>query len=421
MIETPPICVLGLGYVGLPLALAFAKAGYRVIGIDIDPIKVKMIQQGLSYIEDVDSSKLNFFVEQRVFQATSNFEPIKGAQAVIICVPTPLDENHHPDLSYIQNALEAVSKHVHPGLLIVLESTTYPGTTREIVAPFFKKKGYTLGEDFFICFSPERIDPGRRDWTVYNTPKVIGGMTEQCLEKGYNLYSKALKEVVRVSSTDSAEMVKILENSFRSVNIAFINEMMIICEKLGIDIWEIIHAASSKPFGFMKFMPGPGVGGHCIPVDPLYLKWKLESLSCPAQFISLAHEVNSSMPGHWITKVQTSLENCGKTLKSSLLLLLGLAYKKNVGDMRESPALEIFRRLLLLCERVEYHDPYVPSLIIDGRTYSSTADLNRSIHQADCVLLTTDHDIYLKEEGLFDAKLIINCRGPVSQTSPALK
>lgn len=392
--RTAAVSVVGLGYVGLPLAAAFAEAGFRVVGLDVDERKVDAINRGESYIEDVSSGTLRALPHP--IRATTNFWALRECDAVSICVPTPLRKTGDPDMSYIVRAADEVARHLHRDMLVVLESTTYPGTTTEIVLPRLTGCGAELavGEDFYLCFSPERVDPGRSDWTTRTTPKVIGGATPCCLEMGMALYGAALETLVPVSSTEAAEMVKLLENTFRAVNIAMANEVLLMCEKLGLDAWEVIEAAATKPFGFMKFTPGPGIGGHCIPIDPLYLSWKLKALKFTARFIELADEVNTSMPAYWARKVQDALNEAGKPLRGSRVLVLGVAYKRDVGDLRESPALDIIHLLRQGGAEVAYHDPYVPSFAHDGWTMASVPDLERALDEADCVLVVTDHSAY---------------------------
>jgi UDP-N-acetyl-D-glucosamine dehydrogenase len=386
--------VVGLGYVGLPLAVAFAEAGFHVVGIDVDADKVASLNRRESYIEDVPSQTLADLASH--LEATTDYGALARCDAVSICVPTPLRKTGDPDMSYIVSAADQVARYLHPGMLVVLESTTYPGTTSEVVLPRLADSGRELkvGADFYLCFSPERIDPGRKDWTTRTTPKVLGGMTPRCLERGSALYGAALDTVVPVSSTEAAEMVKLLENTFRAVNIAMVNEVLLMCDRLGLDAWEIIDAAATKPFGFMKFTPGPGIGGHCIPIDPLYLSWKLKSLKFTARFIELADEVNSAMPQYWVRKVQDALNERSKAIKGSQVLVLGVAYKPNVSDLRESPALDILHLLREMGATVSYHDPYVPSLEVDGLTMTSVDDLESALAATDCVLIVTNHSTY---------------------------
>jgi UDP-N-acetyl-D-glucosamine dehydrogenase len=402
--------VVGLGYVGLPLAVTFARAGFHVVGIDVDERKVAALARGESYIEDVPSAALAALAPR--LEATSDFAALARCDAVSICVPTPLRKTGDPDMSYIISAAGQVARHLHPGMLVVLESTTYPGTTSEVVLPRLEGDGRALqvGADFHLCFSPERIDPGRTDWTTRTTPKVIGGITLRCLELGCALYGVALDTIVPVSSTEAAEMVKLLENTFRAVNIAMVNEVLLMCDRLGLDAWEIIEAAATKPFGFMKFTPGPGIGGHCIPIDPLYLSWRLKSLKFTARFIELADEVNSAMPRYWVRKVQDALNERGRALKGSRVLVLGVAYKRDVSDLRESPALDILHLLREGGAEVSYHDPHVPSFEADGLAMASVPDLDRALSAADCVLVVTDHSAYDWQRVLERAGTVVDTR-----------
>ncbi|MDR3624881.1 MAG: nucleotide sugar dehydrogenase [Chlamydiales bacterium] len=412
MDKSARICVVGLGHVGLTLAVTFANAGFHVVGLDNDTNKVKAINDGISNSEDVTSSSLQNLEAKGYLSAASTFAKIKDCDVVIICVPTPLDDKKEPDLSYITSAAEQIATFAHNDMLIVLESTVYPGTTREIVVPIFSKKNLNIDRDIWICFSPERIDPGRHDWTSFNTPKIIGGITPKCLELGKTLYSAAFKTVICVSSVEAAEMTKILENSFRAVNIAFINEMMKHCDLLGLDIWELINAASTKPFGFMKFDPGPGVGGHCIPIDPLYLSWKIHQFNCDTEFISLAHKINSQMPSYWVSKAERKLKELGKSLAKSRILILGMAYKRDVSDYRESPPLEIARLLLEQGALVEYYDPFIPSVTVQETLLRSALDLDSSIKQANCIIIATAHTCFNTIDFQALSCPVINCRGP---------
>ncbi len=388
------IGIVGLGYVGLPLAVAFAEAGFRVVGIDVDGRKVEALNRQESYIEDISSATLAGLPDP--IRATTDFSVLATCDAVSVCVPTPLSKTGDPDVSYIINAADQIARYLHPGMLVVLESTTYPGTTTEVVLPRLSGNGSGLkvGEDFFLCFSPERVDPGRKDWTTRTTPKVMGGTTPACLEMGTALYGAALETIVPVSSTEAAEMAKLLENTFRAVNIGMVNEVLLMCERLGLDAWEVINAAGTKPFGFMKFMPGPGIGGHCIPIDPLYLSWKLKSLKFTARFIELADEVNSAMPRYWVQKVQDALNDVQKSIKGSRILVLGVAYKKDISDMRESPALDIIHLLQEKGAVVSYHDPHVPAFHHDGMAMTGESDLQAALDAADCVVVATDHSAY---------------------------
>ena len=402
--------IIGLGYVGLPLAVVFAKVGFQVIGIDIDEQKVESINQQQSYIEDVDSQTLREL--SPAIQATTDFSALQQCDAVSVCVPTPLRKTGDPDVSYIISAADKVAEFLHPGMLVVLESTTYPGTTTEVVLPRLTQNGMDLhlGEDFYLCFSPERVDPGREDWTTRTTPKVIGGATPACLELGQALYGAAMETIVPVSSTEAAEMVKLLENTFRAVNIGMVNEVLLMCEQLNLDVWEVIEAAATKPFGFMKFTPGPGIGGHCIPIDPLYLSWKLKSLKFKARFIELADEVNSDMPRYWVRKVQDALNEAAKPVKGSRILVLGVAYKKDIGDLRESPALDIIHLLQEKGAHVDYHDPHVPQFQHDGMAMASALDLDAALAEADCVVIVTDHSGYDWDAVRKQAQLVVDTR-----------
>lgn len=440
------IAVIGLGYVGLPLCVAFAEAGYRVTGIDLDRRKVDAINQGESYIGDIPSARLRALVgvtEAVAVQsgtsmtttevttavqappwptiatratgrldATTDYSILAQCDAVSICVPTPLNKTGDPDISYMINAGENIARYLHPGLVIVLESTTYPGTTKEVLLPALESNGQQLrvGEDFFLAFSPERIDPGRTDWTVETMPKVIGGVTPVCLEVASAYYGQAMHSLVPVSSPEAAELTKLFENTFRSVNIGLANELLLMCDKLGLDAWEVLDAAATKPFGFMKFTPGPGLGGHCIPVDPHYLSWKLRTVKYTARFIELASEVNTSMPAYWVQKVQNLLNEAAKPVKNSRILVLGVAYKRNVADLRESPALDIIHLLEEKGANVEYHDPFVSSFVYEGLEMNCVADLDVALRQADCVIIATDHSEYDWEMVAAHAVLLVDTR-----------
>ena len=370
--KTAQVAVLGLGYVGLPFATVFSEAGYTVTGIDPDAQKVEAVQNGESYIPDVPSEQVARLVAKGKLKATTDFSVLAEADAVSICVPTPLRKTGDPDLSYILSVTDDLARYMHPGMVVVLESTTYPGTTREILEPKLgEAQGLKAGKDFFLAFSPERVDPGREDWTTINTPKVVGGITETCGEVASTWYSGALETVVSVTSAEVAEMAKLLENTFRMINIGLVNEMAMMCDRLGIDVWEVIDAAGTKPFGFMKFTPGPGLGGHCIPIDPLYLSWKLRALNYTARFIELASEINLGMPRHVIGLIQDALNDRGKPIKDSQILVLGAAYKPDIDDLRESPALDVIGLLQNKGANVAYHDPYVPIIRADGHTMKS--------------------------------------------------
>jgi UDP-N-acetyl-D-glucosamine dehydrogenase len=409
--RTAKVAILGLGYVGLPLAVVFAEAGFDVVGIDPDQRKVDSIRNGVSHIQDVPTEQVARLVAAGRLHATTDFSVLSQAEAVSICVPTPLRKTGDPDLSFILSATEEMAKYMHPGMVVVLESTTYPGTTREVLLPKLgEEKGLVVGEEFFLAFSPERVDPGREDWTTINTPKVIGGITLDCSEVSAAWYSQALQKVVPVSSAEVAEMAKLLENTFRMINIGLVNEMALMCDRLGVDVWEVIDAAATKPFGFMKFTPGPGLGGHCIPIDPLYLSWKLRALNYTARFIELASEINTNMPRHVVGKVQDGLNEAGKPIKGSQVLVLGAAYKPDIDDLRESPALDVIGLLEHKGAAVEYHDPYIPTLRHEGHVMHSVTDLMEAVRRVDCVVIVTNHKLYDYPTILREAKLVVDTR-----------
>src|SRR5215212_8137271 len=389
--------ILGLGYVGLPLAVVFAQAGLRVTGFDPDARKVDSLNQGVSYIPDVKTKLIEKLVKSGHLTATTDFSVIQDLDAVSICVPTPLRQTGDPDMSFILSATEELAKYMHPGMVIVLESTTYPGTTREVLLPKLgAARGLTIGEDWFLAFSPERVDPGREDFTTVNTPKVLGGITQACSEVATAWYEGAIQTVHRVSSAEAAEMAKLLENTFRMINIGLVNELAIMCEHLGVDVWEVIDAAASKPFGFMKFTPGPGLGGHCIPIDPLYLSWKMKSFHYNARFIELASEINTNMPRYVVSRVMEALNDRSKALKGSKILVLGAAYKPDIDDVRESPALDVIGLLQKKGALVEYHDPYISHIHheTDGWQMDSVQDVMKAVKQADAVVIITNHKVY---------------------------
>jgi UDP-N-acetyl-D-glucosamine dehydrogenase len=424
--RTAVVSIIGLGYVGLPLAVAFAERGFPVVGIDVDERKTDALNRGASYVQDIPSARLAPLVGSRRnvgseslptpghFYATTDYAMLDHCDVAIICVPTPLNKTRDPDVRYLIQAGESVAAHVHPGMLVILESTTYPGTTEELLLPMLSERrdgeAWVVGQDFFLAFSPERIDPGRIDFTVENTPKVVGGITPACRDAAVALYAQIVGQVVPVSSTQTAEMVKLLENTFRAVNIALVNEAAIMCDKLGIDVWEVIEAAATKPYGFMKFTPGPGVGGHCIPLDPHYLSWKLRTLNYNARFVQLAGEINSEMPRYWVDKVQDALNQAGKPLKDSRVLVLGVAYKKDIDDVRESPALDVLELLRSKGAEVSYHDPHVTTILHNGQGFSSEPDLDRALRDADCVMIVTDHSAYDWPAIAAQAKLIVDTR-----------
>ncbi len=404
---------------GLPLAVAFAKSGFPVIGVDVDPGKVEAINRGDSYISDISAEELRKWTTASAgpgrIWATTDYAALNEADVAIICVPTPLNKTRDPDVRYLLAAGESVAAHLHPGMLVVLESTTYPGTTEELLLPMLEEGGSgeepcRVGEDFFLAFSPERIDPGRTDWTVENTPKVVGGVTPDCLEAASALYGQAIERIVPVSSPAAAEMTKLLENTFRAVNIALVNEVALMCDKLGLDVWEIVEAAATKPYGFMKFTPGPGVGGHCIPLDPHYLSWKLKTLNYNARFIQLAGEINSDMPRYWVEKVQDALNEVEKAVKGSRILVLGVAYKKDIDDVRESPALDIIALLHEKGAHIRYHDPHVSSFSYNGLKFTSVDDLDAALEEADCVVIATDHTAYDWPHIAKTASLLVDTR-----------
>ena len=416
------IAVLGLGYVGLPLAVIFAETGFSVTGIDTAEDKVDSIMRGESHIQDVSSEQVARLVSSGKLNATTEFSVLQDIEAVSICVPTPLRKTGDPDLSFIMDATEDLARHIHPGMIVVLESTTYPGTTREILLPKFEEaSGLIAGEDFFLAFSPERVDPGRKDWTTLNTPKIIGGITPTCSEVAATWYSQALQTVIQVSSSEVAEMVKLLENTFRMINIGLVNEMAMMCDRLGVDVWEVIDAAATKPFGFMKFTPGPGLGGHCIPIDPLYLSWKLRTLNYTARFIELASEINTSMPIYVVAKIQDALNEQRKPLKGSHVLVLGAAYKPDIADLRESPALDVIVLLENKGAKVSYHDPYIKKLQHDDWGKTSVPDLSKTLRDVDCVVIITNHSNYDYAAILREAELIVDTRnaiGDIGQGNP---
>jgi len=409
--------VVGLGYVGLPLAVILAEAGYNVIGFDLDINTCYGLNEGSSHIKDIDSVRLKKLIENGKFHATDKFDDMSKCTCISICVPTPLNKLKDPDLGSVVSAAKSISKYLVKGQLIVLESTTYPGTTSDVLLPILEMSGLKVGEDFYLCFSPERVDPGNIKWTTKNTPKIIGGITKQCLAIGVDYYNKVFDTVIEVESTEAAELIKVFENTFRMVNIALVNELSQICDQLNLNVWNIINAASTKPFGFMKFNPGPGLGGHCIPLDPHYLSWKMRTLSFKTKLIDLASEINSSMPNYIVSKISSSLNSHYKAIKGSNILLIGVAYKKDIDDLRESPALEIIKLLQENGAKVNYYDKLCPIIRDNGETYLNNLPLKsieldrKSINSADIVVIITDHsdtDYKLIKE---NSKLIIDTRG----------
>jgi len=407
--KTAKVGIVGLGYVGLPLATEFAKAGFTVTGIDVLDSKVAGLNRGESHVQDVPSSEVAQLLEEKRFSATTDFSVVRELDTINICVPTPLRKTKDPDMSFIVSAVEEIAKHFHPGLLITLESTTYPGTTDELLLPTFEKLGYKAGKDFFLCFSPERVDPGNPTYQTYNTPKVVGGITPACTEMGTLFFSQALEKVVPVSNTRVAEMVKLLENTFRMINIGLVNEMALMCDGMSINVWEVIDAAATKPFGFMPFYPGPGLGGHCIPIDPFYLSWKTKQSGIEARFIELAGYINGNMPHFVVDKIQTALNNHSKPVNGARIHVVGVAYKRNIDDMRESPALDVILLLKKRGANISYSDPYVPHLKLDGITLDSTP-LIESASDADCVVIVTDHSDFDYRGLLASSKLIVDTR-----------
>src|SRR5215471_3524813 len=384
--------IVGLGYVGLPLAVEFAKAGFSVTGIDLQESKVARVNLGDSYIQDIPSAELAGLVESGRLRATSDFSAIAGLDTVNICVPTPLRKTKDPDMSYIVSACQEIAKYLHPGMLVILESTTYPGTTDELVLPMLQRPDIRVGEELFLCFSPERVDPGNPHFQTVNIPKVVGGVTAECTKLGSLFYSQALQKVIPVSSTSVAEMVKLLENTFRMINIGLVNEMALMCDRMGVNIWEVIDAAATKPFGFMPFYPGPGLGGHCIPIDPFYLSWKSRQAGMEGRFIELAGYINGQMPHFVVDKVQNALNEAGKPVKGSRVHVMGVAYKRDIDDMRESPALDIMMLLRRRGGLVAYSDPHVPKLQLEDVVLEAQPEIAAA--DADCVAIITDHKAF---------------------------
>ena len=411
------IGILGLGYAGLPLATAFGEAGFRVVGIDPDPRKINALNIGESYIQDVSREQITRLFKNGRLSATTDFSELLHCDAVSICVPTPLRKTGDPDMSFILSATDELAKYMHSGMIIVLESTTYPGTTREVLLPKLgKDKEFVVGKDFFLAFSPERVDPGREDWTTLNTPKVIGGITEECSEVAALWYSQALKTVVSVSSAETAELSKLLENTFRMINIGMVNELAIMCERLGVDVWEVIDAAATKPFGFMKFTPGPGLGGHCIPIDPLYLSWKMKAFQYNARFIELAADINTNMPRYVVNRVMDAFNERGLTLHNSKCLVLGAAYKPDIDDIRESPALDVIGLLQKKGAIVEYHDPFIPRLRThDDIVMECVKDMMDAVRHADCIIIITNHSSYDYDAILKESKFIFDSRNALGK------
>ena len=405
--------IVGLGYVGLPLAVELARADYRVLGFDVNPDVVDGLNEGHSHVKDVSEAQLQKAMECGRFSATTDMARLAETDAISICVPTPLSKFKDPDVSYIVAATEAVKKHLRRGQAIVLESTTYPGTTREILLPALESTGLTVGQDFFLAFSPERVDPGNPKYGTRNTPKVVGGITADCQRVAVALYQPAIDTLVPVSTTEAAELVKLLENTFRSVNIGLVNEMAIVCDKLGVNVWEVIEAAATKPFGFMKFLPGPGLGGHCIPIDPHYLAWKMRGLNYKTRFIDLAGELNTEMPLFWVRKLSEALNSQGKAVQGASVLVLGVAYKRDIEDIRESPALDIIRLLEGQGAKVTYFDPHVPRFREDGHEFRSVELTPERVAAVDCVMVVTDHSSVDYRMIKRNAKLVVDTRNAI--------
>ena len=406
--------VIGLGYVGLPLAMEFVRAGFHVTGIDVDQEKVKKLNRGENYIQDIKDESVKNAVEMNQLSATSDFSVIQNLDAISICVPTPLNKQKNPDISFINHVMENIKGLIHHDMIVVLESTTYPGTTRELILPEIESKGLKVGQDFYLCFSPERIDPGNEKYKTANTPKILGGITPKCGKMGEFLYEMIVEQVVRVSTPETAEMVKLLENTFRAINIGLANEVAIMCEKLGIDVWEVIDAAATKPFGFMKFTPGPGLGGHCIPIDPHYLSWKLKTLDYNARFIELASEMNTSMPFHIVDLVREGLNRNGKGIFASQIIVIGVAYKKNVDDVRESPALDVMKLLDNDGAELSFYDPYVSFVGLNGNRMMGMEILTKeTLNNSDVVIIMTDHDQIDFQFVVENGNLIIDSRNVI--------
>lgn len=412
--KTARVGVVGLGYVGLPLAVEFAHAGFEVLGLDVDHRKIDKLNAGESYIQDIPTSTVQPLVAAGKLAATTDFSRIRELDTVNICVPTPLSKAKDPDMTFVNSAVQSIAENFGPGKLVILESTTYPGTTEELVLPKLEQNGLTVGADFFLCFSPERVDPGNKQFQTRNIPKVVGGHTANCTEVGAAFYAQALDRVVPVSGTKVAEMVKLLENTFRMINIGMVNELSIMCGRMGINVWEVIDAAATKPFGFMPFYPGPGLGGHCIPIDPFYLSWKSKQSGIEARFIELAGYINGQMPHFVVDKIQNALNDHTKPLRGSAVHILGMSYKKDIDDVRESPGLDIMHLLLQRGARVSYTDPFIPSLRLEGGRFDSQ-DMQSACAQADCVVVVTDHTGVDYAAVLDAAPLIVDTRNALKR------
>jgi UDP-N-acetyl-D-glucosamine dehydrogenase len=403
----PEVAIVGAGYVGLPLAQVFAEAGVPVVLVDVDAERVAAIQRGESYVEDVDSGALAPLVEAGKLTATTDYDVVRDTDAILIALPTPLSPNREPDLSFVVDAAERVAERVRRGHVVALESTTYPGTTREELLPRLEAGGLEVGKDFFLAFSPERVDPGRTDWTVKTTPKIVGGITPACTERACAFYQRAIDTVIPVSSPEAAELTKLLENIFRAVNIALVNELAQLCDRMSVDVWEVVEAAATKPFGFMSFKPGPGLGGHCLPVDPFYLAWKAREYDFYTEFVELAGKINENMPYFCLEKITRALNSDEKAVKGSRVHLVGVAYKADVADLRESPALKLIELLRAEGAEISYHDPHVPELPAHGLR---SQDLDGTLEQADCVAIVTAHSTIDYAELAARAKLVVDFR-----------
>ncbi len=407
--------IIGLGYVGLPLAMEFVKAGYKVTGIDIDENKINSINNGENYINDVHDKNLKNAVKKGLLKGTNDFSVVKNFDTISICVPTPLNKEKNPDISYIVSVMDKIKGYLHPNMIVILESTTYPGSTRELILPYIENDNLRLGKNIYLCFSPERIDPGNKIYNTSNTPKIIGGLTPKCSDTGKKLYSTIIDKVIIVSSPETAEMVKLLENTFRAINIGLANEIAIMCEKLGVNAWEVIDAAATKPFGFMKFTPGPGLGGHCIPIDPYYLSWKLKTLDYDARFIKLAGEINTSMPVHVVNLISSSLNKNKKSINGSKILIIGVAYKKDIDDCRESPALDVIKLLEKSGSEVMFYDPYVSKIEYTDLKLKGLSNLNiELIAKVDACVILTNHSNVNYQILLENSDLIIDTRNVYS-------
>jgi UDP-N-acetyl-D-glucosamine dehydrogenase len=406
------IGVIGLGYVGLPIVLRFCEEGLPVTGFDVDPEKIRLIRKGQSYIKHIPSEKIIKFTggKKPSLSVTTDMSELAKMDAIIICVPTPLSDKREPDLSYVENTGKEIAARLRPGQIVSLESTTYPGTTDELLLPMFEAKGLKVGRDFFLVFSPEREDPGRVDFNIKTTPKIVGGVTPKCAKLGAAVYAHIVDNVVKVSSTRVAEMSKLLENIYRSVNIALVNELKLLCDRMNMDIWEVIEASKTKPFGFQAFYPGPGLGGHCIPIDPFYLTWKAKEFDFSTRFIELAGEINTNMPYHVVTKVMEALNDRGKSMKGSKVMVLGVAYKKNVDDMRESPSMELIRILKEKGAKVVYNDPHVPVAISHRKHFKMHSTALKGLKDYDCVLIATDHAAYDYKWIVKNSQLVVDTR-----------